>query len=156
MLKTLQLILIVILIATTAEAATPKLKPCKPNTANICVPKARLPKTFRSKLALTPDEGFLTPLEQYPNLESLGSFPEDNITPQVLIPAGTETMTLCRLVQGKLECTVLTKFKDCPLSISIQDENSGKFYDCELDCGASTHPDENGNCDCDIKYNTCK
>lgn len=142
-----------LLVAPSLALAVPKQTPCRPNKTNICVPSSTIPKSFRTALGI--NSGFLAPLRKYPAAE-LGNFPEDsNLTPNVLIPALTKTIAVCRIVAAKFECTTVTQIAGCPGEVQLQDRDGGSVYQCQVECGQS-EPDANGNCECDILYNTCK
>ena len=143
----------------TEAVAVPKAKPCKPYNKNICVERNSVPRKFRSNLPY--EQNFLTPLQRYPMKSTLELPPDGNnggqARPVVLIPAGVESITVCRMIGGRLDCAVLTAPKTCPGRFSFQDE-SGQAWTCDLDCAArrpNGDPDSNGNCDCDILYDTC-
>ena len=160
LIRFIRVLLVTLALSSLGVSATPKATPCKPYKINACVPKRTLPKAFRES---QPNySNYLTPLQVYPSEGTAVPFPSgsnNTAEPLVLIPAGTETITLCQIRLGKFECTVISKFKDCPNSISLRDADSGISYTCDVDCDnrrASGKPDENGNCDCDVKYDTCR
>ena len=152
-------VLVLLLTCSNAQAArkVPKLLKCKPFEDSICVKNRKIPAAFKTGPA--ENQRFLAPLRQYQVVEgSIANFPELDpahpIQPEILVPAGIETVTVCRNVGNTVECTVLTMYKDCPSNIPIQNEG-GTWYNCDLDCSRSIHADNNGNCDCDVLYNTC-
>lgn len=140
--------------------AVPKSKPCKLFKIDNCIPKSQIKKSLRDQLPA--NSKFVTPLQAYPVLQgTLTGFPEQTtVTPQVLIPAGTRSIQVCRIsVGGKLECTLLTAFNDCPHNVTMYDESSSRSYSCDVDCDnrrPNGDADENGNCDCDIDYGSCQ
>lgn len=146
--------------AFDAANAVPKSTPCKVFETDNCVAKSRVKKVIRNELPR--NSKFLMSLQNYPiKAGTFEGFPsQTTVTPLVLIPAGTRTLTVCAFTAaGKFECTVLTAFNDCPRSIQIVDQTSRISYDCEVDCDnrrPNGDPDSNGNCDCDILYNTCE
>ena len=154
------LVISLLAIAPNSFAAK-KYKPCKPYDTNICVERKSIPKSFRSKLPTDVGQFFLTPLQRYELSSEFKVPPEDNDpgipVPQILIPAGTETQTYCQIVGGQMKCTVLSAYKPCPSRFTFFDE-SGSPWTCDVDCDVRRpggDADANGNCDCDIEYNTC-
>lgn len=141
--------------------AVPKTKVCKPYQTEVCVEKKTIPQKFRSKLPATTK--FYTPLRRYPitsgSLTDFLNIPSGTPEPQILVPAGVHTTTVCRILNGKLDCALLSAYNACPASITIQDQDSGVMYTCDIDCDnrrPNGDADSNGNCDCDVKYDTCR
>lgn len=142
-----------------AEAAR-KVSPCKILRKNICVSKKAIPKRMRE---VVPENlNFITPLVK--SIITSGDFSEfpdnDEGKTGISVPAGIKTTTVCRITaNGKFECTVLSAFNECPSSMIFFDEASKSSYECDLDCASrnpSGKPDSQGNCDCDVLYNTCE
>lgn len=135
-----------------------KVTPCKILNKKICVNKKAIPKAMQ---ALLPEgTGVITPLKKV--LITSGDFSEfpDNEegTTGIKVPAGVKTTTVCHVtVGGQIECTVLTAFNECPSTMVLYDDSSKSSYECDLDCSGnpSGKPDSQGNCDCDVLYNTC-
>ncbi len=157
--KKLFLAFISILLTASIAHAVPKSTPCKPYKTDICVDKRSIPNSFKRRLPYK--KNFLMPLQRYPLSSSFQVPPENNppgtSIPQILIPAGINSITVCNIVGGQMNCTVLTAFKPCPSRFTFTDE-SGQAWTCDVDCNArrpNGDPDSNGNCDCDIEYDTC-
>ncbi len=131
--------------------AGPKVKVCKPD---ICIDKKRYKTKFR-KFITRSAQGISLPAAisvkggfKLPPLDA-----NDSPTSQMLVPADRKISLRCVVTNGKLNCYQVVSFDKCPGAITVSD-NGGAAYDCELQC-ASEFPDSNGNCDCEVLYNTC-
>lgn len=141
--------------------AITKVTPCKIGKKRVCVPIRKVPSSLRT---VVPERGgVLTPLQEFPIVAGdFQEFPKQDgeTTTGIKVPAGTHTQTVCMItLVGEYKCIVLTAFNDCPGSIPLQDEGSGITYECELDCDnrrPGGDADSEGNCDCDIRQDTCK
>ena len=159
------LIFAVLLIASNFSQAAPrkskdpKATPCKVFNTDNCVKRSLIPKGIRNKFPVRTK--FVAPLQLYPfqSAGTLAGFPNvpAEQEPLILIPAGTETLSVCGIFEGVFKCVLLTQFKECPTNIPVQNE-SGAWYKCDVDCsgsGPNGKPDANGNCDCDINLGSC-
>lgn len=69
----------------------------------------------------------------------------------IKVPARTEMQLACRIVNGKMQC-YQAAIDVCPPDVILSQDTSS--YRCDLDCHGNT-PDPSGQCECDIRYDTC-
>lgn len=69
----------------------------------------------------------------------------------IKVPAQTAMQLVCRIVAGRMDC-YQAAIDVCPPDVILsQGETS---YRCDLACDGA--PDARGQCDCDVRYDTCK
>jgi len=92
--------------------------------------------------------GVVASVERIKPLERVG----DPVMPLAIkVPAGNETRIACKVVANVFQCfQVVVEF--CPHSLVLMQGESS--FSCDLDCHGNT-PDASGECECDIKYDTC-
>jgi hypothetical protein len=79
--------------------------------------------------------------------------PPGTATPLGLkVPANRSIQTLCDFLGGRLECYSAVTQAECPKQIRVQSGPGSTYYLCDMDCFP---PDSNGDCDCEILYESC-
>ena len=61
---------------------------------------------------------------------------------------------ICGVINGKFECLSIVSVT-CPSNIQLVQEGTNAIFDCNTSCNPPT-PDDEGYCDCDIDYGSCK
>ena len=150
LLKIFALLIVCIIAVEQAEAATRRAL-CKPK--GICLTRDEIPSHQRK--SVLPDSFPVSRSLTATSGDALVSFPPDQGDPTPFtfkIPANREIKTICYRRGGQLECFQAVQNLECPETIKIQDSPGGALYECDIQCSP---PDSDGNCDCDIEYNTC-
>ena len=146
-------LLLAIFSFTDRSIAASKKGLCRPD---ICAPIKSVAKSARD---LIPSGA--QPITQDYKLRTettvIDSLPSDNSTAVPLsqkFKANRSIRQLCRMFTGgtQMQCIDIVEFGACPEKVQLRD--GGTTYSCDLTCTPST-PDSEGNCDCDVRYDTC-
>ena len=107
--------------------------------------------SVKSKLAALLEDGTggtVLSIERVKDVVRIG----DPAMPSAMqVPARTEMRLVCKVVAAKLQC-YQAALEVCPRDVILAQETAS--YSCALDCHGNT-PDPSGNCECDIRYDTC-